>query len=95
MAAVDDYTMADALVLESADGGAPINFTRQIPDGMKQSADNPQVWGAAMRLVSFQRRLMLVSLHEPAVGHNISSQKARKAALHPCSQHGYWQTRDY
>ena len=43
MAVADDFAMADALVLESADGGAPINFTRQIPDGMKQSADNPQV----------------------------------------------------
>ncbi|KAK9845674.1 hypothetical protein WJX84_006239 [Apatococcus fuscideae] len=51
MAAVDDFSMADALVLETADGGAPINFTRQIPDGMKQSADNPQAVG---RLLTHQ-----------------------------------------
>lgn len=48
LAGLDDYGMTDALVMDSADGGAPINFTRQIPDGMKQSADNPQVWRAAL-----------------------------------------------
>ncbi len=37
------FGLEDAVMLDAGDGGAPINFTRQIPDGMKQSADNPQV----------------------------------------------------
>ncbi|KAK9849007.1 hypothetical protein WJX84_005023 [Apatococcus fuscideae] len=39
------YVEMPGLVPEGAEGSAPINFTRQIPDGMKQSADNPQAVG--------------------------------------------------